>query len=165
MPDVEVFGDVTALADSLLHPAQGGLVEPEVITDEERNRYGSLLDRAAERGLLEPAEYEVRLQELAEATSTQEMMRIVTELPVFDPLTQSSAPKKTRPARHTMSRGATQPGSRRRVTIWALLGLLVVVAVVSLVILAVSAERLTHRQGGGSGTGHVPSPVLSGLRL
>jgi hypothetical protein len=141
-----------------------GAADSEGITDEERNRYGLLLDRAAERGLLEPSEYEVRLRELAQATSTEQMMQIVTELPVFNPLTQSSPPKKAA-ARHTMNRGTTAAGPRRRVTVWALMGLLVVVAVVSLVILAVSAERLTHRQGGGSGTGPATTRAVSGPRL
>jgi hypothetical protein len=188
VPEIEVFGDVTALADSLLYPPQDGLTEStarpveegtvvparppapdaaesEGVTDEERNRYGSLLDRAAERGLLEPSEYEVRLRDLAQATSTEAMMQIVTELPVFNPLTQSSRPRKSRPARHTMTRAAAHPEPRRRVTVWALLALLVVVAVASLVILAVSAERLTHRQGGGSGTGPATTRVVSGPRL
>ena len=40
---------------------------PRAVTDEDRNRYGVLLDHAAERGLLSPAEYQVRLAELAEA--------------------------------------------------------------------------------------------------
>jgi Domain of unknown function (DUF1707) len=137
----------------------------EVITDEERNRYGSLLDRAAERGLLEPSEYEVRLRELAQATSTEEMMQIVTELPVFNPSTPSPAPKKARSARHGEVRGVAQPGSRRQMTLWALMGLLVVVAVASLVFLAVSAERLTHRPGHGSGAGPVVTRDVSGLRL
>ena len=57
--------------------------EPVGVTDEDRNRYGLLLDRAAERGLLSTDEYEVRLGELAEATSIDQMQQIVTELPVF----------------------------------------------------------------------------------
>ena len=55
----------------------------EVITDEERTRYGLLLDSAAERGLLDPADYEIRLRELAEATTTAQMTDIVAELPAF----------------------------------------------------------------------------------
>jgi hypothetical protein len=137
----------------------------EVITDEERNRYGSLLDRAAERGLLEPSEYEVRLRELAQATSTEEMMQIVTELPVFSPSTPGPAPMKARSARHGDARSVVHPGSRRQVTLWALMGLLVVLAVASLVFLAVSAERLTHRQSHGSGAGPVVTRGVSGPRL
>ncbi|HEX7444287.1 MAG TPA: DUF1707 domain-containing protein [Acidimicrobiales bacterium] len=53
------------------------------VTDDDRNRYGVLLDHAAERGLLSPAEYQVRLVELAEASSVEQLQRIVTELPAF----------------------------------------------------------------------------------
>ena len=53
------------------------------MTDEDRNRFGILLDHASERGLLTPLEYEFRLSELAEATSMDELRRIVTELPAF----------------------------------------------------------------------------------
>ena len=44
---------------------------PGEVSDEERNRYGVLLDHAAERGLLTAAEYQVRLAELADATSIE----------------------------------------------------------------------------------------------
>jgi hypothetical protein len=181
---MEVFGDVTSLAASLRpdpdRPSESpaparhnsaptdpaiGSTGSEAITDEERNRYGLLLDRAAERGLLGPSEYEVRLRELAEATTTEQMMQIVTELPVFNALPPNTAPKRSRPAGHSLARGAGGSGPRRRVTVWALLGLLVVVAVVSLVILAVSAERLTHRQGHNSGTAPVVTRSVSALRL
>ena len=53
------------------------------VTDEDRTTFGLLFDRAAERGLLTQSEYQLRLGELAEATSRDEMRRIVTELPVF----------------------------------------------------------------------------------
>jgi hypothetical protein len=53
------------------------------VTDEDRNRYGVLLDHAAERGLLSPAAYQVGLVELAEATTVEQLRRIVTELPAF----------------------------------------------------------------------------------
>ena len=39
--------------------------------------------RAAERGLLSPTEYQARLGEVAEASSVDELRRIVTELPAF----------------------------------------------------------------------------------
>jgi hypothetical protein len=185
VPDMEVFGDVTSLAASLRpdpdRPSESpapaehhseptpdpvvGSAGSQAITDEERNRYGLLLDRAAERGLLEPSEYEVRLRELAEATTTEQMMQIVTELPVFNASLPGTGRKKSRPPGHSSTRGAGGSGPRRRVTVWALLGLLVAVAVVSLVILAVSAERLTHRQGHNSGTAPVVTRSVSGPRL
>jgi hypothetical protein len=54
------------------------------VNDEARNRYGVLLGHAAERGLLPSAAHQFRLAELAEATSVEELQRIVTELPAFE---------------------------------------------------------------------------------
>ena len=53
------------------------------VTDDDRNRYGRLLDRAAERGLLGPHDYEIRLRDLASASTIDQMNQIVTELPAF----------------------------------------------------------------------------------
>ena len=64
---------------------------PSGVTDEDRNRYGVLLDHAAERGLLSPGDYQARLSEVASATSLDELKRIVTELPVFDGVGTSPA--------------------------------------------------------------------------
>ena len=67
------------------------------VTDEDRTTFGLLLDRAAERGLLSQSEYQLRLGELAEATTRDEMRRIVTELPVFvtpSPLARSRRGRK-----------------------------------------------------------------------
>jgi hypothetical protein len=61
------------------------------VTDEDRNRYGVLLDHAAERGLLSPGDYQARLADVASATSLDELKRIVTELPVFDGVGTSPA--------------------------------------------------------------------------
>ncbi|MHB1517566.1 MAG: DUF1707 SHOCT-like domain-containing protein [Acidimicrobiales bacterium] len=60
-------------------PATG----PVAVSDDERNRYGLLLDRAAERGLLSTDEYDARLRDLAIAGSVEELQRIVAELPIF----------------------------------------------------------------------------------
>jgi len=78
----------------------------EVITDEVRIRYGLLLDRAAERGLLEPADYEVRLRALAGATTTEQMVDIVAELPAFTP-----PPSRGSPA-GALGAGRSIPGPR-----------------------------------------------------
>ena len=102
---------------------------PRSVTDEDRTRYGRSSTSAAERGLLDPADYEVRLRELAEATTIEEMTEIVTELPAFTaPIGQVGAGAD--PTVHPVApagRGSA-PGQRRRVVMWALMGLLVVVA-------------------------------------
>ena len=77
-------GPVPAGAAAAGSPAAGPALDggqAEAISDDERNRYGLLLDRAAERGLLTPREYEVRLADLAAATSVDQMREIVTVLP------------------------------------------------------------------------------------
>ena len=135
------------------------------VTDEDRNRFGILLDHAAERGLLSLPEYEVRLGELAAATSVDEMRQIVTELPVFNPVAANTAPRSRRSGLAAGLGGSgTAPGGRRRVNPWVMLGVLLVVAVVLLVFFAVYAEHLVHSHGAG-----LPSSAvalrLSALRL
>src|SRR5271165_2674616 len=76
------------------------------VTDGDRNRYGVLLDHAAERGLLSPAEYQIRLAELAEASSVEQLHRIVTEIPAFGGA--ATRPEATAPAASTPE--ATVPG-------------------------------------------------------
>jgi hypothetical protein len=188
-PTTLVFDGVGSLADSLLGPAAAAEVpevavpevavpevavpevavpplEPEpteVVTDEERTRYGLLLDRAAERGLLDPAEYQIRLRELAEATSTARMLEIVTELPAFTlpPATAARTPRslRTRPAAPGVG------GQRRRSTVWVVLVVVVVIAVVSLVVLALSVERLSRTHGSGQSMAPVAAQRFSAPRL
>jgi hypothetical protein len=140
------------------------------VTDEDRNRFGTLLDHAAERGLLSVAEYEVRLGELAAATTIDEMREIVTELPVFTPMV-NTAPRSKRSGLSGGPVGSgsslATPGSgtsRRRANPWVVLGVLLVVAVVVLVFFVIYAEHLVHTHGAG-----MPSPTtdlpLSALRL
>ena len=105
---------------------------PSGVTDEDRNRYGVLLDHAAERGLLSPGDYQARLSEVASATSLDELKRIVTELPVFDgvgtspamgpgvaaavPATSvSQAPSLQAPSLQTPSLQTPGPGDRHEV--------------------------------------------------
>ncbi len=171
-PTMLVFDGVGSLADSLLGPAAAAEVpetgappdpEPrEVVTDEERTRYGLLLDRAAERGLLPPAEYEIRLRELAEATSTARMLEIVTELPAFT----LPAPTATRSPRSARTNPAApgMGGQRRRTTVWVVLVVVVVIAVVSLIVLALSVERLSRNHGSQSAP-PVAAQQFSGPRL
>jgi len=128
------------------------------VTDEDRNRYGALLDRAADRGLLSLADYQVRLGELAEATTMDQMHRIVTELPVF-----SAPPAKTQASSRRRSRATVPTGPGLQGTTpdapwvgaagdrplegrgrWLVLAAMVAVLVVSLIVLAVFAAHLTH---------------------
>jgi hypothetical protein len=178
-PTTLVFDGVGSLADSLLGPAAAAVVpevavpevavppldpEPtEVVTDEERTRYGLLLDRAAERGLLDPTEYQIRLRELAEATSTARMLEIVTELPAFTvpAATAARTPRSVRTRPPVPGLG----GQRRRGTVWVVLVVVVVIAVASLVVLAVSVERLSRTHGSGQSSPPVATQRFSAPRL
>jgi hypothetical protein len=141
--------------------------EDEVITDEVRTRYGLLLDRAAERGLLEPPDYEVRLRALAEATTTEQMVDIVAELPAFTPPPNRASQARSRRAGRSVSGprpGRAEP-ERRRMALLALLVLLVIVAMASLVILALSVERLSRHHGSIGPPVPVATRPFSALRL
>ena len=151
--------------------------DPGAVTDEERNRYGVLLDHAAERGLLPPAEYQVRLAELAEATSVEQLQRIVTELPAFAAPGAPAAP----PGRPAHAAGASArstpdpagldsalwanltPAKSRRGSgnPWVILAVVIAVLLVAIVVLALVAGHVahTHHAAGRAATG-----VLSRLR-
>ena len=175
VPTTLVFDGVASLADSLLGPAAApdapGAAVPtldsertEAVSDDERNRYGLLLDRAAERGLLDPTEYEFRLRELAEATSVARMMEIVTELPVF----ATPPPTTGRSARLVRSTGratAEAVGQRRRATVWVVLAVLVVVVVAALVILTLSVERVARIHHSSQPPPPPAGRLVSGPRL
>jgi hypothetical protein len=175
-PASGVSRDLPASGVSRDLPASG-------VTDEDRNRFGVLLDHAAERGLLSPAEYQVRLAELAEATSIDQLQRIVTELPVFGAAASSSpagpasvpgaraaGPVPTGPELDAaLWAGRTPPAARRgRSNPWIILIVMVAVLLVALVVLALVASHVAHTHSGSSGLGvpHVPAvPGLSSLRL
>ncbi len=140
-------------------PAPAGATE---VTDDERNRFGTLLDHAAERGLLSVAEYEFRLGELAVATSFDRMREIVTDLPVFTPLAATTAPRSRRSG--SGAAGST-PGGRRRSNPWVVLGMLVVVIVALLVFFLIYAEHLVHGHDPGLVSGMAGDRLLSALRL
>ena len=145
-------------------PAATRRAPAEVVTDEQRTRYGHLLDSAAERGLLDPAEYEIRIRELAEATTTAQMVEIVTELPVF----AAPAPTSTRSRRPVASvnRASAGPaGQRRRTTVWVVLAVVIVVAVASLIILALSADRLSRSHSSSQPPRPAVTRPFSALRL
>jgi Domain of unknown function (DUF1707) len=137
-------------------PPDGG-----VVTDEVRNRYGVLLDRAAERGLLSPHEYELRLGDLAAATTTEQMKEIVTELPIF------TAPKAARSSAGASGRrpagAAVSPGPGHRSSPWLVLVILVVVVVAALAVLALYAHHVVGHRAGSPAPAVVVGPA-SGLR-
>ena len=157
------------------------------VTDEDRNRFGVLLDHAAERGLLSPVEYQARLAELADAASTDELQRIVTELPAFagsDGTTVSpvreggvSGPAGatgTRPTHRATMDPATldsalwaslTPSANRRSSgnPWVVLAVLVAVLLVAMAALALIVAHMAHTHHvGAAGTVAV---VVSRLRL
>lgn len=130
---------------------------PEV-TDEDRQQYGRLLDRAMERGLLSPYEYETRLGELAEAPTLDDLKRIVTELPMF-----TASPSVSRPSRSsrlgglpvagpsdglpsmTGSAGSWPPGTvKSQRGRWTKLIILLIVVIALFVALSIYAEHLVH---------------------
>jgi hypothetical protein len=132
-------------------PVPSLVAEPGV-TDEDRNRYGHLLDRAAERGLIGPSDYEVRLRDLAEATTIEELNRIVTELPAFGPA-PATAPRSGSRAGAGRALGSGGVGvpvrSRRRSSPWLLLVIVVAIMAASLVLLAIFAEHFARTRNSG----------------
>jgi hypothetical protein len=152
------------------------------VSDDERNRFGVLLDHAAERGLVSPAEYQVRLTGLAEATSVDELQRIVTELPAFEappamPVGGTGALPATGSGLGAVDgsmtpteldsilwAGLTPAAPRRsRGNPWIILAVLVLVMIVSMVALALVAGHLVHIHGAGHAVGTVRA--LSPLHL
>jgi hypothetical protein len=135
------------------------------VSDEDRNRFGVLLDHAAERGLLSSAEYQVRLSDLADATSVDEMQRIVTDLPAFGTSAPSTAsePRSTGPSVRASSAGSSAHSRRRRGNPWVILTVVIVVLVVALVSLALVAAHVsnTHHLAPAGATG----ALLSRLHL
>lgn len=122
------------------------------VTDEDRNRFGLLLDHAAERGLLDPHEYEVRLGELASATSVEEMQRIVTELPMLvAPLSGASPVKRRGLGRPALSSGTRLGPTTRngQSSPWLVLVVLVVVLIAALVFFALYAGHIAHTRRSG----------------
>ena len=77
------LGGPSPVPEALPNGQVGSTPGPGAISDDERVRYLTLLDKALERQLLDPYDYQLRIQELSAATSLDEMQRIVTELPAF----------------------------------------------------------------------------------
>jgi hypothetical protein len=151
--------DLAGTDDGPPRPAEGSAV----VSDEDRTRYGLLLDRAAERGLLSPYEYQVRLGDLAEATSLDQLKRIVTELPAFTaPVVAPTATKRSRP---TAGGSLAAERKGRRSSPWVLLVIVVIAVLVSLVIFTIYAEHVVHGRNTGVLTSHATAPMVSAPRL
>jgi hypothetical protein len=139
--------------------------DPSPVSDEDRTRYGLLLDRAAERGLLSTGEYELRLGELATATSVEELRRIVTDLPA---LTAPPAPASARRGRRATRVDPTvppvlTPGESRK-SPWLLLALVVVVVLVTLTAFSFYAEHVVRSRSSGTPAPAVATRPVSALR-
>ncbi len=132
------------------------------VTDEDRNRFGILLDHAAERGLLDPREYEARLRELAGASSVEQMRQIVTDLPILAAPPGSAIRFGGRRIREpSLSRGGGSPGTgdNRRSSPWLVLVVLVVVLAAALVFFVVYGDHIVHTRTSGLAVRPLPPPV------
>jgi hypothetical protein len=147
-------------------PSRVGAGGPGV-SDDDRTRYGLLLDRAAERGLLSSYDYQVKLGELAEATTIDQMKTIVTDLPALTPPPTATRPtsSKRSSAAVVQEVGLAAVGGRRRSSPWVLLGVLVFVVLASIVFFYVYAEHLVHTRGAGVVASTAAARALSALRL
>jgi Domain of unknown function (DUF1707) len=130
------------------------------VTDDDRQRYGLLLDRAAERGLLDTAEYQHRLGDLASATTIGQMQTIVTELPVF--ATPGATTRRTSPRSTSRSSSRAQGRGSKR---WLVLALIVMVVVLAMVFLAAYSHHLVNNRNLGQSSRPVSARSVSGPRL
>jgi hypothetical protein len=152
-----VIKESTDLRADARSPTSGPLSVPESVTDDDRHRYGVLLDRAAERGLLTPYEYEQQLGDLAAADTIDEMRRIVSELPAF---AKAGPASSVVPLLHQAPQGRRP--ARRAVNRWVALAVMLVVVVAALVFLAVYAKHVAGTQGRAA---PVPSLAVPTPRL
>ena len=131
------------------------------VTDDDRNRFGILLDHAAERGLLDPHEYEARLRELAGASSVEQMRQIVTELPM---LTSPPVPAirfggRVREPLLPRGGGSAGTGDSRRSSPWLVLIVLVVVVVAALAFFVVYGDHIVRSRTSGLAVRSLLPPV------
>lgn len=169
VPDIGDLDDVSrALAEFGEVAGPTGPTGPSgaaPVGDDDRHRFGLLLDHAAERGLLGARDYEVRLAELAAADSLEEMRRIVTDLPVFTAM--PATPGRASARRSAPVGGAAEPtlgADRHRTGPWVMVGMVVAVMVAALIVLSIVAGHLVRTHDAG-----VPAPgvlrSVSALRL
>jgi hypothetical protein len=115
-----------------------------------------------ERGLLGTYDYEIRLHDLAEASTIDEMKKIVTELPMFSAPTPSAKPRKSSPLSTSPSPpgSSSTPGSaysripgvatKGRSNPWTKLIILLVVVVIMFAALSIYADHLAHNRQNSS---------------
>lgn len=154
-------------------PRALGAAETDEITDKDRHVFGALLDRAAERGLLNPHEYQLRLGELANATSLEQMREIVTDFPLPSTAPSAAAVKKRSKSTRGSSAGdamlamqGLDPMRSRRQTKernspWLLLTVVLAVFVVVMVLFSIYAEHVLHTHPAGTINGHLTARILS----
>jgi Domain of unknown function (DUF1707) len=156
-------------------PDLSGLSEAATVevTDKDRHVFGALLDRAAERGLLNPHDYELRLGELASATSLEQMREIVTDFPMSSTAPSAAAAKKlSKPIRGSSAADAmlgmqgldpmrSSRHSKERNSPWLLLGIVLVVFVVVMVLFSIYAEHTLHSHPTGLVVGHLGGRLSS----
>jgi hypothetical protein len=149
------------------HRVEGDAVDSDPVSDDDRTRYGLLLDRAAERGLLSSYDYQVKLGELAEATTIDQMKAIVTHVPALTTAATVARPTRSKRSSATAAPGVgvAAVGGRRRSSPWLLLGVLVFVVLASIVVFYVYAEHLVHTRGAGVLAAAAAGRALSALRL
>jgi hypothetical protein len=140
-------------------------VDSGTVTDEDRTRYGVLLDRAAERGLLAPYDYEMRLRDLASATTIEQMNRIVTELPVLTRAAGATPRNDRSPSDPRISSNrppSSAAAQQRRARMWLMVTIVMVVAIASLLFLSIYTRHVVHNRNSGL---PVMTQPVSGLRL
>jgi hypothetical protein len=112
----------------------------ETPTDDDRQRYGRLLDSAYSRRLIDDSEYSRRLEELVEADSIERMDQIVGVIPTgLDPVDM---------ARLTGPRKQPNPAAKRRQTAIIAIVFLFLMLIILGVLLAVSVHN--HQSGLGA---------------
>jgi hypothetical protein len=109
-------------------------------TDEDRQRYGRLLDSAYARGLIDDGEYSLRLTELVEADSTERMNQIVELMP--------SSLDAVDLARLAAPKTATNLVAKRRRTALIAIAFMFLILIVLGVLLAISVHD--HQNGLGA---------------
>ena len=128
------------------------------VTDDDRQRFGVLLDRAFDRGLLDAVEYQRRLGALAEAATVEELRDLVTELPVLHGGPDRSATARPRPDGFaTLGRPRYGTTATARRSPWPVLVVVLVVLAVLVVVLAVAGAHLARSHRGSAPPPGVPA--------